>query len=195
MLDLSTWISEIRTSRDWAKTSSRLGPMFQFIQDAINQSAKAAGVDSTQHLQQPNPPAKLNVKTSGEMAHVTIEDHSARSRSLHYFVEYANNKAFSSPHVEHLGVSRGRILNLPTKDDNGNTQKWYFRSYSMEPGSKKASSKVYYGQAGAPTAVQMSGSTQLSLLPSTGAGTAPTNGQKAGQGFGTVQNVKTPAKV
>ncbi len=195
MLDLTQWISEIRTSRDWTKTSSRLGPMFQNIQDAINQAARAAGVDSTQHLAQPNPPAKLNIKTAGELAHVTIEDHSARSRSLHYFVEYANNKSFSGAHVEHLGVSRGRILNLPTKDDNGNTQNWYFRSYSMEPGSKKASSKVYYGQQGAPTAVQMSGSTQLSLLHSTGSGTAPTDGQKAGTGFGTVQNVKTSAKV
>lgn len=194
-LDLTQFISEIRTSGDWAKIAPRLGPMFQNIQDSINQAAQAAGVDPTDHLSQPNPPAALNVKVAGELAHVTIQDQSARSRSLHYFVEYANNTAFSGAHVEHLGVSRGRILNLPTKNDDGTqTHNWYFRTYSMEPGSKKASNKIYYGVSGAPTAVQMQGTTQLTLLPSTGSGTAPTDGQKPGQGFGTSQVSKEAVK-
>jgi hypothetical protein len=198
-LDIGQFISEIRTSKDevdgsgrliasaWSKIAPRLGPMFDKIQDAVNQTASAAGVDATQHKQSPDPPAKLNVKVAGEMAHVTIEDHSARDRSLHYFVETSNSPSFSAAHVEHLGVSRGRVLNLPTKDDNGNTHKWYFRAYSMSPGSEKPSPHVYFGQKGAPTPVQMAGSTNLSLLPSTGSGTTPTNGQKPGQGYGHAQ--------
>jgi hypothetical protein len=187
MLDLTQLISEIRTSRDWPTTAARMAPQLQNIQDAINQSAQAAGVDPTQHLQTPDPPTKLNVKVAGELAHVTIEDNSSRSRSRNYFVEYSNQTSFSGAWTEHLGVGRHRVLNLPTKDDGGNTQNWYFRSFSMEPGSKKASPHIYFGEQGAPTSVTMSGSTSLTLSPSTGCGTAPSNGQKAGQGFGTNQ--------
>ena len=187
MLDLTQFISEIRTSASWEKIAPRLAPYFQNIQDGINQAADAAGVDATQHKQQPDPPAKLNIKTAGELAHVTIEDHSARSRSLHYFLHVSTNTAFSNPHVVHMGVSRGTVLNLPTNDDNGNPVKYYFRCHSMEPGSIKASDHVYHGQQGAPTAVQMSGSTNMTLLTSTGSGTNPTDGQKSRSGYGTPQ--------
>jgi hypothetical protein len=195
-LDLTQFISEIRTAGAWEKIAPRLGPMFQNIQDAINQAAKASGVDSTQHTSQPNPPAKLSVKTAGELAHVTIEDNSARTRARNYFLEYSNKTSFSpaNTYTEHLGVGRHKVLNLPTNDDNGKPHNWYFRTYSMEPGSKKASAHVVYGVAGAPTAVTMGGTTNLSLLPSTGAGTAPSNGQKAGQGFGTPQVSKETIK-
>jgi hypothetical protein len=183
-LSLTTWISEIRNSTDWSKIAPRLGPMFEKIESSINQVARVTGVDPTNLKQQPDPITKLNVKVSGEMAHVTLDDHSARSRALHYFVEYSNNTNFSGAHVEHLGASRGRVLTLPTNDDQGNKQNYYFRAYSMEPGSEKPSSHVYNGQQGAPTPVQMSGTTNLSLLPSTGSGTASTTGQKTGEGFG-----------
>jgi hypothetical protein len=158
--------------------------MFDKITGAINQVAQVTGVDSTNLKQTPDPISALNVKTSGEMAHVTLTDNSARSRALHYFVEYSNNTSFSGAHVEHLGASRGRVLTLPTNDDNGNKQNWYFRAYSMESGSEKPSPHVYLGQQGAPTAVQMGGTTNLSLSPSTGAGTASSTGQKPGEGFG-----------
>ncbi len=184
MLDISQWVTEIRNSSDWSKIAPRLGPMFDKIQSSINQTAQVLGADPTNLKETPKPITALNVKTSGEMAHVTLDDHSARSRALHYFVEYGNNTNFSGAHVEHLGASRGRVLNLPTNDDHGHPQNWYFRGYSMEPGSEKPSSHVYFGQQGAPTPVVMSGSTNLSLLPSTGAGTASSTGQKSGEGFG-----------
>lgn len=186
-LDLSQYIAEIATSTDWGQIAPRLKPLFEKIRDGINQAASAAGVDATSHLQQPNPPAKLDIKVAGELAHVAITDNSDRTRSRHYFVEYSNNTSFSNAYVEHMGVSRNKVLNLPTNDDNGSPHNWYFRTYSMEPGSTKASPKVYHGQALAPTPVVMGGTTNLSLLPSTGAGTAPSNGQRAGQGYGTVQ--------
>lgn len=195
-LDLSQMISEIRTSADWAAIAPRLGPKLQNIQDAINQAAQAAGVDATKHLDQPDPPAAINVKVAGELAHVTIEDNSARDRSLNNFVEFSTAKSFSpaSTWTEHLGVARHRVLNLPTNDDNGQPHNWYFRTYTMSLGSKKASPHVYLGQQGAPTAVTMGGSTNLTLLPSTGAGTAPSNGQKAGTGYGTSQFSKEAMK-
>ncbi len=193
-LDLSNWISEIRTSQDWGKIAPRLGPMFQQLQDSINQGFSAVGVDATNTRQTPNPPASLSVQASsnGELAHVAISDNSDRSRALSYFLEHSTSPNFSptATYTTHLGAARQHMLTLPTQDANGNTQSYYFRAYSMEPGSEKASAHVYYGQQLAPTAVQMNGSTKLTLLPSTGAGTAPTNGGKAGQGFGTVQTFK-----
>jgi hypothetical protein len=200
MLDLTTWISEIRTAVEgpdengkisaWSKIAPRLGPMFQAIQDGINQTAKAVGVDSTTLAQQPNPPAKLNVKVAGELAHVTIEDNSARDRSLNNFVEYSTTPSFSpaSTWTEHLGAARHRVLNLPTKGDSGATHQWYFRAHTMGLGSEKASPHVYLGQEEAPTPVSMAGTTSLTLQPSTGCGTTPSNGQKAGEGFGKAQN-------
>jgi hypothetical protein len=190
MLDLSQMISEIRTSKSWEEVASRLGPRLQQLQDAVNQTASAAGVDATKHVQQPDPPSKLNVKASpsGEQVHLTIEDHSARSRSLHYFVEHATNTAFSGSYVTQLGASRNHHLTLPTFQDDGITkQTYYFRAYSMEPGSVKSSPHIYHGQQGAPTGVQLNGSTAMTLLPSTGSGTGPSNGQKTGVGFGRAQ--------
>lgn len=193
-LDLTNMISEMRNSKSWEEFAQRAAPYFQNLQDAVNQTASAAGVDATKHLESPDPPAKLNVKVAGETFHATIEDNSARSRAHNYFLEYSNQPSFSQSWVKHLGVSRDHVQTLPTKDDNGVTHNWYFRTYSMESGSKKASSHVYLGEQGAPTAVQMQGSTNLTLLPSTGAGTAPSNGQKPGQGFGTSQLSKEAVK-
>ena len=190
MLDLTQWISEIRNSDTWEKIAPRLGPMFQNISDAINQTAKNAGVDSTTLGQRPNPPSALNVKVAGELAHVTITDNSARDRTRNNFVEYSTSSSFSpaSTWTEHLGVGRHRVLTLPTNDDGGNPHQWYFRAHTMSLGSEKASPHVYLGQQGAPTPVTMSGITNLTLQPSTGCGTTPSNGQRAGEGYGKAQN-------
>jgi hypothetical protein len=119
--------------------------------------------------------------------HVTLSDYSERSRSLHYFVEADTDPAFPNPHGFQLGASRGLFVNLPAKDDNANAQSWYFRGYSMYPGSAKRSNHVIFGGAAAPEAVSVGGTTELTPLTSTGMGTASATGQQGGQGFGTAQ--------
>lgn len=191
-LDLTQMISEIRTSRDWTSTAPRIAPFLQQLQDAVNQSSSASGVDATQHSSPPDPPAALNVKpaVTGEQVHFTITNNAARSRALHHFLEISTSSSFSpaNTYTRDLGAGRHHIESLPTFHDDGTTKQTYFtRAYTMEPGSKRASAHVYSGQAGAPTGFQLNGSTAMTLQPSTGAGTTPSNGQKAGQGFGNNQ--------
>src|SRR4029077_7241611 len=118
--------------------------MFQQIQDSVNQIGTATGVDSNSHIEAPSPPQNINVKAANGLAHVTITDNSQRSRSLNYFLEHDTNPAFPAPHIVHLVASREAFLPLPAKDDHGNPQKWYFRAYSMYPGSTKPSNHIVF---------------------------------------------------
>jgi hypothetical protein len=178
MLDLSKHTQAIQV-RDRETAAA-----FRLVEDAINRLGRSAGASPVGDVAQPAPIQAVNVKVSGETAHVTITDNSALSRNIHYFLEYANEPNFLAPHVEHLGTSRGRVLSLPANDDTGAPQSYYFRGYSQYPGSKP-SPHVLLGPQGSPTAVQMTGTTNMTLLPSTGSGTAAPNGQQGGQGFGT----------
>jgi hypothetical protein len=186
MLDVSQTITEVKTSGALGQLGSRMGVMLDKIVSAVNQVAQVSGVDSTGFTATPNPPQALNIKAADGLVHATIQDGSNRSRAREYFLEYANEPGFSAPHVQHLGVGRHAFINLPAKNDSGVAQPWYFRTYSMDKGSKSASPKINYGGS-TPTAVSVGGTIQLTPLASTGAGTAPTNGQRGGQGFGTDQ--------
>jgi hypothetical protein len=127
------------------------------------------------------------VKAANGTVHVTLTDNSQRSRTLNYFVESDTDPSFPQPHVDHLVASRGAFLNRPALDDNGAAQKWYFRAFSMQPGSSQRSDHVVFGGSNSPTAVDVGGTTQMTPLPSTGSGTASTSGQQGGTGFGTAQ--------
>jgi hypothetical protein len=96
-------------------------------------------------------------------------------------VEYDTDASFPQPHVVHLGASRSMApMTLPAMDDNGNPQKFFFRAYSQYHGSHPGP-KVHSG-----VAVDPGGTHMLTLLPSTGSGTAAANGQEGGSGFGKV---------
>jgi hypothetical protein len=83
----------------------------------------------------------------------------------------------------HLGASRSmNPVMLPAKDDNGKPQQFYFRGYSQYPGGHPGSPIHFGGQT--PTAVNPGGSAKLTLLPSTGSGTAENTGQQGASGFG-----------
>ena len=180
-LDLSQYLTEIKAD------NPRLAVALQNIEDSINQAAQAAGTDATQHTEPPNPLNAINVAAGSDSVHVTLEDNSQRSRALNYFVEWsANDPSFANPHVEHLVASRGRVLSLPPMDADSNPYTYYFRAYSAYPSSKIPSTPVYFGGK-IPQAVTLSGSTTLTLLNSTGSGTAPSNGQRGGVGFGKSQ--------
>ena len=188
-LDLGKFITEIRAAASQTPWAARLALALNQIQDGVNQIGSATGVDANSHIQPPQPPQTISVKAANGTVHVTLQDTSQRSRALNYFVECSTDAAFSNPHVEHLVASRGKFFPLPGLNDSGDAQPWHFRAYSQYPGSQQRSDHVIFGGASAPTPVNVGGTTQLTPLPSTGSGTASTNGQqKNGEGgFGSSQ--------
>jgi hypothetical protein len=155
--------------------------------DGINQTANTLGADAQGHISAPTPPDSIQVAAGSDHVHVTINDNTQRSRALNYFVEYANEPNFLQPQVEDLGASRTKVLALPAKTTSGVRQNYYFRAYSMYPGSSQASATIVHGGTYTPAAVTLSGSSTLTLLPSTGSGTSPSTGQVSGAGFGKAQ--------
>ena len=188
MVDVNKEISDLRQIPMFGKY---LGNALKLLQDGINGLGINVGADPTQTL--PAPPAiqGLNVKTDGNgTVHAVINDSSAIQRGVHYFVEYQQLQTgkpltFSQPHVVHLGTSRTmHPLVLPAKDDAGNAVHYIFQAYSQYPGGEPGE-KVRFGGT-TPTAVSPGGTVKMTLLPSTGSGTAQASGEQAGSGFGKV---------
>lgn len=192
MIDRSGFLKEIK-NRD-----PKLGMLLEQMIDGVDGVANHLGVDPTGKLQPPDPPKAINVKAGSDHVHVTIEDPSNVRKGVQYHVEYSvNDPSFGTPHVEHLGPSRGRVLNLPAKDDAGAPINYTFQAYAQYHGSDP-SDKVVFGGKFSATAVQLSGASRLTLLPSRGSGTAPPDGSRGGQGLGTdlqrlPQGPKVPA--
>src|ERR1700676_432509 len=156
------------------------------LSDGINSLGKNLAADSTGTLPAPSRVNKLDVKADGAgNVHAVITDNNQVQKAIHYFVEYDTNPAFPQPHVAHLGTSRTlHPIALPAKDDNGNPQTFYFRAYSQYPGGHPGVRTHFGGNL--PTAVNPGGAVQMTLLPSTGSGTAQASGQSGGSGFGKV---------
>lgn len=160
-----------------------LARALQQIEDGVNGLGQQIAAEPVGLAQAPPPLQAVNVKTAGEIVHVTLTHNVAIPKNIHYFLEYDTDPNFPQPHVIHNGTSRSiPPFTLPTKDDGGNTVSYYFRGYPQFPGSKPAAPVNFGGMA--PTAVTLSGSTHLTLLASTGSGTAAANGQQGGWGFG-----------
>jgi hypothetical protein len=157
----------------------------QYLVPSITRTAQNAAVSPTGNAAAPQSPSQISVAAAGEMVHVSLTDNSALNRGVQYFTEIsANDPSFRQPIVFHHGTSRTPPpFPLPSKDGSGNPVSYYVRSYSQYPGSPP-STPVVHGGAAHPTAVTLSGATQLNLLPSTGSGTASGNGTQGGQGFG-----------
>lgn len=162
----------------------RHGMLLQRIITAVNNTASASGVAPVGEVNAPTPPDAIKVAAAGEMLHVSLTHNAPVNRGVEYFTEISTNPAFSQPVVYHHGTSRTPPpFPLPTKNGSGSTVNYYARSYSQYRGGPP-SSPVVFGGVGSPTPITMGGTTQLTLLPSSGSGTAPSNGQSAGQGFG-----------
>jgi hypothetical protein len=164
------------------------------IQDGINGLGNNLAADPTATKDPPPTIQSLTVKANGGLVHAVISDNNPIQKGAHYFVEYANEPNFLQPHVVHLGVSRSmQPLNLPAQDDNGNPQSFYFRAYSQYPGGHPGKA-IFFGGSVA-TRVNPGGTNKLTLLPSTGSGTAAASGQEGSSGFGKVLYRANPAKV
>lgn len=183
MLDVNAEITYLRRIPVFGDFLSRA---LQLIQSGVNDLGTNLGGDPTQTVPAPPQIQQLNVKTDGSgTVHVAIEDKNPIQKNLHYFVEYHTSPDFKQPQVAHLGVSRTiPPFILPSLDDNGKAQQWYFRAYSQYPGGHPSKPVLFGGTTA--TAVNPGGGKQLTLLSSTGSGTAPADGQSGGSGFGKV---------
>lgn len=160
--------------------------LVQQMIDAINNLSDHVGADPVGNRQPPAPIQGITVKNAGEVVHIGITDNSAVNKGVHYFAEYDIDPGFPNPQVIHMGTSRNHPpFLLPSKNDGGDTLSYYFRAYPQYPGSE-AGPKIAFGGT-PPTAVTPGAATQLTLVPSTGSGTASPTGQQGGQGFGNFQ--------
>lgn len=177
---------ELTFVRNIPEIGRYLGDALRKLVDGTNLLGRNAAVDPVNTMPAPPVIQQLNVKTNGTgLVHAVITDNNPIQKNLHYFVEYDTNPDFKQPHVAHLGASRTMPpITLPAKDDNGNPQNFYFRAYSQYPGSDPGT-PIHFG-GDTPTAVSPGGTQQMTLLASTGSGTAQATGQQGGSGFGKV---------
>lgn len=181
MADVTQFLTDVRNA--WP----RLGLLLGTLLDNINGIAMHIGIDPRGKLQPPDPHQALNVAAGTDHVHVTITDNSQVKKNVQNFVEWSvNDPSFQFPHVEHLGASRGRVLGLPAKDGGGAPISYYFKSYGQYFGSDAQSKHTYFGSKLAPTAVTLTGSSQLTLLSSPGSGTGLPDGSQSGSGLGKV---------
>jgi hypothetical protein len=154
--------------------------------NAVNTTAQNAAVSPTGSIEAPPPINSVQVAVGGEILHATATHVGTISKGTQYHWEVsAGDPAFTQPHVFDTGSSRTLITTLPTKDTSGNTVNYYLRAYPQYLGSQPATPTVH-GGTNSPTAINMAGSTHLTLLPSTGSGTANTQGTQGGSGIGKI---------
>lgn len=181
MADVTQFLTDIRNA--WP----RLGLLLGSFLDDLTGISNHLGMDPKGKVQPPDPHQALNVAAGTDHVHVTITDNSQVKKNVRHFVEWSvNDPSFQSPHVEELGASRGRVLALPAKDGGGALISYYFKSYGQYFGSDAQSKHTYFGSRFAPTAVTLTGASQLTLMPSTGSGTGRPDGSQSGSGLGTV---------
>lgn len=186
---------EIEYFRSIPGFGAYLAAAFTRVMDGINGLGNNLAADPTGTKDAPPTIQALTVKTNGAgLVHAVINDSNAIQKGAHYFVEYANEPNFLQPHVVHLGASRSmNPLLLPALDDNGNPQSFYFRAYSQYPGGHPGKAILFGGSVA--VKVNPGGTNRLTLLPSTGSGTAASSGQEGTSGFGKVLYRAAPAQV
>lgn len=185
-----------------AQKDAYAGTLFSRIIEAVNTLARNAGVAAVGKIPPPHPvnsiaisgPTPVNGVVSipnSEILHWTIDHTQEVNKGVHYFSEIDTSKDFTAPHVIHHGTSRSGFLSLPTNNSTNVKQTYYLRSYAQYPGSDATKPFVFGGVNGA-VGIQMGGTSQTSLLPSTGSGTAASNGSQGGKGFGDVLTRPSP---
>jgi hypothetical protein len=168
----------------------------------MNTLAKNAGVAAVGKVSPPPPVDAINISgpapsngiisiPNSEVLHWTIQHNQEVNKGVHYFSEIDTSPAFTSAHVIHHGTSRSGFLSLPTNNSSNVKQTYYLRSYAQMPGSDPTKPTVLGGLSGA-IGIQMGGTSQTSLLPSTGSGTAAPDGSQGGHGFGVVLTRPAP---
>jgi hypothetical protein len=168
------------------------GTLLQRIIDAVNSVAKNVGAAAVGKL--PPPPPINSIQVSGtqsgniitcpsEHLHLTLTHNGEVSKGVQYIHEISTEQNFLAPHIVDGGCSRSLFVHLPALDNNGKVQTYYHRAYAQYHGSDPAKPTVLGGLAGA-TQIQMTGTSKMSLLSSTGSGTASHTGMQGAKGLG-----------
>lgn len=186
-----------------SQKDSYLGSILRRMIDATNTLARNAGVSAVAKVA---PPSRIDsIAVSGanstgsalsvpnsEILHWVLSHSGEVDKPVQYFSEISTSSSFSNPHVVAHGSSRSGFLALPTKDANGNTQTYYLRAYPQYLGGDPAKPTIFGGANGA-IPITMGGSSEVTLLSSTGSGTASNDGGQGGSGYGRVLTRPVPA--
>jgi hypothetical protein len=183
---------EISFIKDNIPHGDRIANTFQRIVNAVNSGFSNVAADATENLTPPPPIDSLQVKSDGNgNVHAVISHAGEIKRNIHYFIETDTSPNFLQPHVLHASTSRTmKPVPLPANDDDSNPQQFYFRAYAQYPGGQP-SKPVYFG-GNARTPVSPGGTANMTLLSSTGSGTAQNSGEQGGYGFGKVLTRPAP---
>jgi hypothetical protein len=186
MIDIN---NEISLLRKIPGVGQFLATALERLQNGANQLGTNIGADPTQTIPAPPPIQGLTVKTDGNgNVHAVINDSSSIQKGIRYFVEYQQLSTtaplvFLQPHVKELNSSRSmEPIPLPAMDDNGNPTHFIFRAYSQYTGGHPGALVNYGGTS--PIPISPGGTGRLTMLPSTGSGTASNSGQQPGSGLG-----------
>ena len=183
-----------------AQKDAYAGTLFSRLIAAVNTLAKNAGVAAVGNI--PAPPRIDTINVQGtlsgstltapsEILHWTLTHNQSIKKNIRYFSEIDTDPSFPAPHVIDHGTSRSAFLSLPANDNSGTQQTYYLRSYAQYHGSDPCAPTVH-GNLGGAIGIQMTGTSNTSLLTSAGSGTAATNGQQGGKGLGTVLERPAP---
>ena len=183
-----------------AQKDAYAGTLFQRIISSVNGGFASLGGSAVGKLSPPPPIDNINVQGSqlnniftcpSEILHHTLTHNQALQKGVRYFSEIDTSPEFLSPHVIDHGTSRSSFLSLPANDSNNVQQTYYLRSYAQYPGSDPCKPTVF-GNIGGAIGIQMTGTSNTSLLTSAGSGTASPTGQQGGKGLGVVLNRPAP---
>lgn len=163
-----------RTSSDWNKeTGSRLADTLTDIKKAL-QNISGQTNSNLQGAQAAPPPQinALSVEGGAGIYHAYITDNNQNLyRGAEYTLEYSEREDFQTFHVEHMGPSRDKRLNI------GLPGPLHFRAYSGYGPASPPSKPVYVGAG-----VSAPGSTPPPLRGSNGSGTNPSTQGAGGYG-------------
>lgn len=185
-----------------SQKDSYLGSILRRIISAINTSARNAAVSPIGNY--PAPPkvdsisvagtfssSSNTITTTSEHLHWVLTHNQSINKGINYITEIDSSPNFPQPHQIFHNGSRSGFLNLPALNTDGSPVLYYMRSYAQYPGSQPSEKTVLGGQSN-PTAIVLTGTSKMSLLPSQGAGTASQTGQQGGLGFGNVLTRPAP---
>jgi hypothetical protein len=170
-------LSQIENAGDLPTLAVKLGQyMRNYVNPAIQKTAQNAAVSPSTQVAAPAPPQSISVHTAGELMQVVVNHTAPIQKGVRYITHIADNPQFTNAMIVDHGASRcPPHINLPTKNAAGDTHNYYVATVVQYPGSPP-SAPTYYG-GDTPTAVTMSGTTQMDLQPGTGSGTAVNGGQ------------------
>jgi hypothetical protein len=166
------------------------GSILKRIIQAVNDLAKNVGASAVGKVDPPPPINSIQVQGTqsgntitapSEILHLTLTHNGELNKGVQYLHEISTDPNFldASTHVIDAGSSRSLFVHLPAKDSNNKPQAYYHRAYPQMHGSDAQKPTVLGGLA-APTKIVMTGTSQTTLLPSTGSGTSSARGQGLG---------------